>query len=82
MINEADVRDAIKGVAGSDTAMQIPVEETFADAGIDSLDHTNILLRLQERHNLVVPDEALDECSSINGILAFAQRQEDATGGG
>ena len=74
MVNEQNVRDAITSVVASVDAAAVPFEDEFVDAGIDSLDHAYILLELQENYGLIVPDEALEECSSIQGILAFAKR--------
>ena len=60
-----------RGASDLDAA-KLPAEATFANSGIDSLDHAAILLLLQERYGLVVPDEDLSRTTSIAGILAYA----------
>ena len=45
----------------------------FEDVGIDSLDHASLLLALQERYSLNIPDEDLEKTSSIADILAYAR---------
>ena len=71
-VTEPDIRDAIqKTVAGID-AKAIDVSADFYDSGIDSLDHASILLELQEKNGLVVPDGDLAKCRSIQGILNYA----------
>jgi acyl carrier protein len=71
-LSEQQVRDAIaKSVLNVD-AVALSSKTRFQDAGIDSLDHASILLELQERYGLKVPDEAIQQCSSIEGILEFA----------
>jgi len=71
-VTEADIRNAIqKTVVGID-AQAIDVAADFNTAGIDSLDHASILLELQENNGLVVPDEDLAQCRSIQGILTYA----------
>ena len=71
-VTEADIRDAIqKTVAGID-AKAIGVAADFYDSGIDSLDHASILLELQEKNGLIVPDSDLAQCRSIQGILSYA----------
>jgi acyl carrier protein len=74
MVSEQDVREAIASVVTGVDVAAIAGDKLFADAGIDSLDHANILLELQEQHGLIVPDEALDECRTIEGIVDFARR--------
>jgi acyl carrier protein len=71
-LTETDIRNAIeKTVVGID-ASAIGIAEDFYGAGIDSLDHASILLELQEKNGLVVPDEDLSKCRSIEGILHYA----------
>ena len=74
-VTEADIRNAIqKTVVGID-AKAIDVTTDFYAAGIDSLDHASILLELQESRGLVVPDDQLAQCRSIQGILNYAAAQ-------
>lgn len=71
MLNGASVRaiiaEAVKGVELSD----VKDDEVFQDFGIDSLDHSLILLAVEEKSGKKIPDEALEECSTIDGIVAF-----------
>jgi acyl carrier protein len=72
IVTEADVRGAIQNtVAGIDAGV-IDITADFYNVGIDSLDHASILLELQEKNGLVVPDEDLATCRSIQGILSYA----------
>jgi acyl carrier protein len=71
-VTEADVRSAIRrSVAGIDADTIDPAAD-FYTVGIDSLDHASILLELQEKNGLVVPDDDLAECRSIQNILKYA----------
>jgi acyl carrier protein len=73
MITEQDVRDAIgKAVDGFDLSA-LSAGDDFFDAGLDSLDHATVLLGIQEDCGLTIPDEAVDQCRSINGILEYAK---------
>lgn len=75
VLTERQIRDAIaKSVLNYDPS-SLSSDKRFQDAGIDSLDHASILLELQERHGLKVPDEAIERCGTIAGILAFAAAQ-------
>ena len=74
MLTDRDVRNAIaKSVINFDAA-SLDSDTEFTDAGLDSLDHTNILLILQEEHNLTVPDSDTDQCTSIRAILGYAAK--------
>jgi len=48
--------------------------KSFLAGGLDSLDHAMILLRLQERCGLEVPDEDVEACCSIRAILDYAAK--------
>ena len=43
----------------------------FADADIDSLDRMDLLLGVEERYGIKIPDEAVENLTSINAILAY-----------
>ena len=74
MLNSQDIRSIINEVVIGIDANAIASSTKFQEFGLDSLDHANILLAIEEQHGLKVPDEALEECSSIDGILAYAQK--------
>ena len=75
MISEKDIRNAIQtSVMGFDVE-KLKNDEDFIDAGMDSLDHLSILLNLEESYGVKkIPDEDLDLCRSINGILDYLSR--------
>jgi len=60
-------------VIGIDTA-DIGDDVDFNECGIDSLDHANILLAIEEHFNIRIPDEDIDKCSSISGIIAYSKK--------
>ena len=73
MITEQDIRDAIGKTVDDFDASGLSVGDDFFDAGLDSLDHATVLLGIQEDCGLAIPDEAVDQCRSINGILEYAR---------
>lgn len=75
MISEKEVRAVIAEAVPGIDASKIALDTSLFDAGVDSLDHTNILLGLQEQHQLVVPDEEADKLKSIQDILDYARRK-------
>ena len=74
-ITENDVRNAIRSAAPQFDVDALPEDKNFFAAGLDSLDHAMVLLRLLERHGLDVPDEHIAQCGSIHGILEYAAKQ-------
>lgn len=74
MITEQAIRDAISKSVDDFDASCLGADEDFFDAGLDSLDHATVLLGIQEECGLTIPDEAVDQCRSINGILEFAKK--------
>ena len=74
MITEQAIRDAISKSVDDFDASGLGADDDFFDAGLDSLDHATVLLGIQEECGLTIPDEAVDQCRSINGILEFAKK--------
>jgi acyl carrier protein len=72
MITDGELRSVIAEVVPTVDVAKLPADAAFASSGIDSLDHAAILLLLQERYGLVVPDEDIARTISIVGILAYA----------
>lgn len=73
MITEQNIRDAIANAVDDFDASALGAGDDFFDAGLDSLDHATVLLGIQEECGLTIPDEAVDQCRSINGILEYAK---------
>lgn len=72
MLKESDVRSVIAEVVPAIDSLALNLNAEFATNGIDSLDFAAILLVLQEKYGLVIPDEDLQQNNSIGKILAYA----------
>lgn len=72
MISDIDIKNVI-----ADTIMGFDVsamdnDQDFSNLGLDSLDHLTILLALEETFEMTkIPDEDIDKCRSISGILDY-----------
>jgi acyl carrier protein len=73
MLNETNLRQLIQEAIPTVDAAGMAADARFEDVGIDSLDHASLLLALQERYSLNIPDEDLEKTSSIADILAYAR---------
>jgi len=78
MIKNTDIRNVIQSsVIGFDLD-QLRDDQDFLDAGIDSLDHLSILLALEEKLGVKkIPDNDIDKCRSISGILDYLTNGEE-----
>jgi len=43
----------------------------FKDIGLDSLDFANLLLAVEEKYEITIPDEEVDRLSSVEAIVEF-----------
>jgi acyl carrier protein len=50
-------------------------DKSLFDAGIDSLDHAALLLALEEKYAIKIPDSDVDGLSSINQIATYLERR-------
>ena len=75
MLNESDIRNVISEVVHTIDVGTLRVDSEFSDTNMDSLDHWSILLALQEQFGLVVPDEDLEQTTSIGKIMAYAAKR-------
>ena len=76
MITADDIRALIQeNVMGVD-AMAMGEDQSFKEAGVDSLDQINILLAIEEKHGYKIPDEDVKLCKSIRSTLDYLAAQQ------
>jgi acyl carrier protein len=56
------------------------LQRPLADLGVDSLDKANVLLEVQERLGVVVPDEDMDSLDSVSAIADYINSRSGNTG--
>lgn len=71
MLDSNDIRSIIVEVVKGVDISGMTDDQDFDDAGIDSLDHSMILLSIEEKTSVKIPDEAVEDCRSVQGIIAF-----------
>jgi acyl carrier protein len=71
MLTAEDIRAVIRDTVMGVDAAAMTEAQSFKSAGVDSLDAINVLLALEERHGVHVPDEDVKQCNSIQAILAY-----------
>lgn len=76
MLNSENIRTIVEeNVIGFDVA-SLSDETNFQEAGLDSLDHANILFAIEDKFNVQIPDEAVAECSTIQGIIDYVRKRK------
>jgi acyl carrier protein len=76
MITVEDIRSIVgANITGFDIA-QLSDDQPFESAGIDSLDHSMILLAVEEKTGQHIPDEDVPACSSITGIVSYLNKKQ------
>ncbi len=74
MLTNKVLRSIINKVVMGVDLSDLGDDQDFADAGIDSLDQLSILLAIEEQHDITIPDEDLDQCNSIAGLVAYVNK--------
>ncbi|MCC7275276.1 MAG: acyl carrier protein [Alphaproteobacteria bacterium] len=73
MLTEEAVRAAIEGAIDRVAVATLERDADFYDVGLDSLDHAQILMALEELHGLRIPEDDVDACRSIAAIIDYAR---------
>jgi len=59
----------------SDEVAGIEYDASLSDAGADSLDISNFFLCLEEKFNVKVLDEDIDELDTVNAIVSYMRKK-------
>lgn len=51
------------------------LDKKLLDYGLDSLDFSAVLLALEEKYGLMIPDEDMDSLETVNQISAYVKRK-------
>lgn len=78
-LTEQAVRDVIASVVERVSTDDLGASEDFYNFGLDSLDHAQILMRVEEVLGVPVADEDFDDCRSIRAIIEYATRPVERT---
>lgn len=68
--NEVVVEVLEKNVAGLQIEASM-MDHTLGDLGVDSLDVMLVMMDIQEKTGVAIPDESVDELTTPNKIVTF-----------
>ncbi|WP_078120125.1 acyl carrier protein [Thiosocius teredinicola] len=69
--NVEEIKAIIKDVETAADVDAMSEGDDFADVGIDSLEIFNILLGVEEKYGISIPNEQAENLNSIAAILGF-----------
>ena len=72
-VKAVDIRNIIKNAGVSEDLAQLINDGSLKEIGLDSLDMANVLLQIEEKFNIKIPDEDVEQLDSINSIVAYIQ---------
>jgi acyl carrier protein len=70
MLNSDQVKEIIAQVIVGYDVSNLFDESDFQESGIDSLDHMNVMLAIEEKHGIQISDDQFEKCNSILGIIS------------
>lgn len=70
-LNADMVRNVVSAAIENFDVTNLRDDQSFASAGLDSLDEVTILIELEDRFGLSVEEVDADKCSSIAGIVEY-----------
>ena len=73
-LTEQGVRQIISTVVERVCADDLGASEDFYVFGFDSLDHAQILMRIEEVFGLQIAEDDVEHCRSIDAIIEYAAR--------
>ncbi len=75
-INRTEIMEIIRnvGIAGNFNALDH--DALLRENGVDSLDMANILLSIEEKYGVKIPDEDIEKLDTINAIVHYLSNKQ------
>lgn len=75
-VNRTEVVEIIRnvGIAGNFNALDY--DALLRENGVDSLDMANILLSIEEKYGVKIPDEDIEKLDTINAIVHYLSNRQ------
>ncbi|RME60794.1 acyl carrier protein [Candidatus Parcubacteria bacterium] len=74
-VTHKEIFEIIENAGVAADISQINNDTSLTDAGVDSLDMANVLLGIEEKYDIKIPDEDMDKLDSINAIVAYLAKK-------
>jgi len=73
-VTQEEIFSIIENVGISVDVTQIKANMPFNEAGVDSLELINIILEIEEKFGIKIPDEDIDALNTIDNIISYLQK--------
>lgn len=73
-INPNDIARLIENVCTSVSVPEADYSRSLPDLGVDSLDLSGILLELEEKYSVKIPDKDIGMLQSVNAIAEYLSK--------
>ena len=70
-VTRSDIFEIIINVQIAGNLERIDDNSILSENGVDSLDMANILLMMEEKYKIKIPDEDVEKLGSINAIIGY-----------
>jgi len=75
-----DIKDSLVNIISENAphaaiANDTSFDKALSDIGIDSLEIMTILLAMEEKYNLKIPEDKIDDLTTLNAIVKYFQNQ-------
>jgi acyl carrier protein len=76
MVQRSEVEEIIRSVSSSAKVEDADRAKTLREIGIDSLDLSGILLEIEERFKIKIPDQDIERLETIDKIVAYIDEKK------
>ncbi len=78
MSDQDTIAEIVRDVSPSVTLEPNVYGQSLFDLGLDSLDHATILLQVEEKFGIKIPDDVAGRMMSVSDIAAFVAKSRAA----
>ncbi len=75
MVQRSEVETIIKSVSSSARVADPDRSKTLREIGIDSLDLSGILLEIEERFRIKIPDQDIERLETIDKLVEYVNEK-------
>jgi acyl carrier protein len=73
-VTQEEIFSIIENVGVSVDVAKIKANMPFNEAGVDSLELINIILEVEEKFGIKIPDEDIDTLNTVDNIVSYLQK--------
>jgi len=70
-VKHEEIMEVIQNSGVAADLTKISYDTSLTEAGVDSLDMANVLLGIEEKYDVTIPDEDMDQLDSVNAIVKY-----------